>query len=221
MIKLSSIQKLMAAFIFFIAGMLVMRIAYADNLHYVFLLWNLFLAWIPFQPALLLTVTRQQHRWHCWVLLPVWLLFFPNSLYIVTDLMHLENINDRVPVWYDAVLLFTAAIAGLIMAYASLLQVERFFKKNISAKHTEKLVVAVLFTGSFGVYIGRFLRWNSWDIITNPFSLLQEVAANLLMPFHHYRTWMVTLLLTCLFSLLYYAIKKLPALLYEPGNYKR
>ena len=78
--------------------------------------------------------------------------------------------------------------------------------------------MAALFLGSFGVYVGRFLRWNSWSIITKPQMLLTDISSHLLLPIHHYKTWVVTLLLTCLFSLLYFAVKKLPGLLNEQGN---
>ncbi len=219
MIKLSSLEKLLAAFILFIATMLVVRIGYANNLGYIFLLWNLFLAWIPFQLSVVLTVKGQQNRWYRYFLLGSWLLFFPNALYIITDLIHLEESRGDVPVWFDAILLFTCSVAGLIMAFASLYQVEMFLKNNIDKKHINKLVLATLFLGSFGVYIGRFLRWNSWDIVTNPFSLLAEITNQFVTPFHHYRTWAVTLLLTGLFSLLYFGIKNLPGLLKEPGNW--
>ena len=219
MIKLSSIEKLLAAFILFIAAMLVARIAYANNLHYIFLLWNLFLAWIPFQLSVALTQAGQYNRWYRYFLLASWLLFFPNALYIITDLIHLENSQTDVPVWFDAILLFTSSVAGLVMAFVSLYQVEIFLKKTVTQKHSNKLVMATLFLGSFGVYIGRFLRWNSWDIVTNPFSLLVEIANQFAMPFQHYRTWAVTVLLTGLFSLLYFGIKKLPRFLQEHSSW--
>jgi len=219
MIKLSSIEKLLAAFILFIASMLVLRIGYANNLRYIFLLWNLFLAWVPFQLSVVLTMTRQANKWCRYFLLACWLLFFPNALYIITDLIHLDESGGDVPVWFDAILLFTSSVAGLIMAFASLYQVEMFLKNTISKKHVTKLIIGTLFLGSFGVYLGRFLRWNSWDIITNPVTLLIEISNQFTMPFHHYRTWAVTSLLTGLFSLLYFGIKNLPGLLQEQGTW--
>ncbi len=218
MIKLSSIEKLLAAFILFIAAMLVARIGYANNLHYIFLLWNLFLAWVPFQLSVALTKAGQYNRWYRYFLLVSWLLFFPNALYIITDLIHLENSRTDVPVWFDAILLFTSSVAGLVMAFVSLYQVEMFLKRTVTQKHINKLVIATLFLGSFGVYIGRFLRWNNWDIVTNPFSLLIEITNQFAMPFQHYRTWAVTVLLTGLFSLLYFGVKKLPRFLQEHSS---
>ena len=218
MIRLSSVEKIILAFLLFIVLMLTLRISYANNVRYAFLLWNLFLAWIPFQLSVTLTASGNRHKWYSYFLLLSWLLFFPNALYIITDLVHLDESNGDVPVWCDAILLFTCSVTGLIMAFVSLYQVEIFLRRNISPKHTGKLVMAAIFLGSFGVYVGRFLRWNSWSIITKPQLLFNDISSHILLPFHHYKTWAVTLLLTCLFSLLYFAVKKLPGMMSEPGN---
>ena len=208
MIKSSNFQKLLAAFIAFIAGMIICRMLYSGSIRFIFLLWNLFLAWIPFQISLYLSEKRNTNKWLSGFLLAGWLLFCPNALYIITDLIHLE-VKTNVPIWYDAVLLFTSAITGLMMAFASLYKVELFFNRRISNTATHKLIVLCLFMGSFGVYLGRFLRWNSWNIITNPVELASEIAVRFFFPVEHYRTWAITLLFTCFFSLLYFTIKKL------------
>ena len=134
--------------------------------------------------------------------------FFPNALYIITDLIHLEGGKTDVPVWFDAILLFTSSIAGLIMAFTSLFKVEVFLQRKIQGIIVKKVVIGCLFVGSFGVYLGRFFRWNSWDIITNPLNLLRQVIDPFIFPLEHYRTSGVTGLLTCLFSLPYFTIKK-------------
>lgn len=218
MVKFSSFEKLIAAFIAFIVTMLVCRFIYAGSIRYIFLLWNLFLAWIPFQLSILLTKRKNITGLASYFLLAGWLLFFPNGLYIITDLVHLEESNNEAPVWFDAILLFTSSIVGLIMAFASLFKVEFFLQRKISNAIVNRLIIGCLFVGSFGVYLGRFLRWNSWDIIAHPLNLLTQIIAPFILPLQHYRTWGVTLLLTCLFSLLYFTIKKLPGFLKEPGN---
>jgi len=218
MFKLSSAEKIVFTFLLFVAAMLLMRIMYADNTRYIFLLWNLFLAWIPFQLGILLTLNQHWHKLVKYALLACWLLFFPNALYIITDLVHLENTGDRVPVWYDAVLLFASSLTGLMMAFVSLYQVELFLRKNVSTKPINALVVAALFLGSFGVYLGRFLRWNSWDVLADPVSLLIEIGVRFTNPFMHYKTWLVTMLLTCFFSLLYFTSKRMPAIFSEAVN---
>ncbi|MEP7107456.1 MAG: DUF1361 domain-containing protein [Ferruginibacter sp.] len=208
MIRLSAFQRLLAAFAAFILGMIICRVLYSGSLRFIFLLWNLFLAWIPFRISLYLSGRKIPKGWQAGLLLTGWLLFFPNALYIITDLIHLEA-RTNVPIWYDAVLLFTSAIAGLMLAFASLYKIEEYFSKQISNSAANKLILVCLFIGSFGVYLGRFLRWNSWDIITNPYELAKEIAVRLLFPIEYYRTWAITLLFTCLFSLLYFTIKKL------------
>jgi uncharacterized membrane protein len=206
-IKLSSLQKLLSLFIAFITGMIICRMLYSGSIRFIFLLWNLFLAWVPFQISLYLTNSKTTGKWKSGLLLAGWLLFFPNALYIITDLIHLEA-KTNVPVWYDAILLFTAATTGLVMAFASLYKVETFLLKQISNAAANKLIVLCLFMGSFGVYLGRFLRWNSWDIITNPLDLAKEIAVRFIFPVQYYHTWAITFLLMSFFSLLYFTVKK-------------
>jgi uncharacterized membrane protein len=203
---LSNFQKLLTVFVAFIAGMIAFRILYSGNTRYLFLLWNLFLAWVPFQISLYLSQNKTSRKWTARFWLAGWLLFFPNALYIITDLIHLEA-KTNVPIWYDAVLLFTSAGTGLLMAFVSLYKVEIFLLKQISHSATNKLLLLCLFMGSFGVYLGRFLRWNSWDIVTNPFDLFKVIAVRFIFPIQYYQTWAITILFTCFFSLLYFAVK--------------
>ncbi|MGG9971253.1 DUF1361 domain-containing protein [Ferruginibacter sp. SUN002] len=188
--------------------MLVCRVLYADTKTYLFLLWNLFLAWIPFKVSLFLKTN--QTKFISTFLISIWLLFFPNALYIVTDLIHLEQ-RQNIPIWYDAVLLFTSSLVGLIMAFASLYKVEIFLRAKFTRPLVNGVVFLCLFAGSFGVYLGRFLRWNSWDIVSEPLLLVKQIAIRCVYPVEHYRTWAVTVLLTCLFSLLYYGSRQLKA----------
>jgi uncharacterized membrane protein len=206
MLKLSNFQKLLAVFIAFISGMIICRMLYSGSIRFIFLFWNLFLAWIPFRISLYVSHIKTEKKLPVGLLLAGWLLFFPNALYIVTDLIHLEA-RTNVPLWYDAILLFTSAIAGLLMAFASLYKVEQYFYKKIGYTLTNPLIYFFLFLGSFGVYLGRFLRLNSWDILTNPVELVREISLRLFYPFEYYRTWIITLFFTFLFSLLYISIK--------------
>jgi uncharacterized membrane protein len=217
MLKITSIQKLSAIFIAFIIALLACRALYVGYISYIFLLWNLFLAWVPFRLSLLFKKIKRKQPWKQILVFALWLLFFPNALYIVTDLIHLDNAST-VPVWFDAILIFTSSVTGLLFAFASLHKAEVFLKQRMNMALVKNFAPISLFAGSFGVYIGRFLRWNSWDVVTNPFILLHQIGACFYSPVQHYKSWVVTLLLTCLFSLLYFSIKKLPSLLKEPGN---
>ena len=206
--KLPAFTKLVLLLIVFVVGMIIARIGYSSSLRFIYLLWNLFLGWIPLQLSIYLS-KRDGNKWKDWIIFLAWLLFFPNALYIVTDLIHLKG-HANVPIWYDAILLFTCAITGLLMAFASLYRIEIFLMKKINKAGVNKVIVLVIFLGSFGVYLGRFLRVNSWDVIMNPFELLNEIWIRLLYPFKYYRTWVVTLLLTVLFNLLYFGLKNMP-----------
>jgi uncharacterized membrane protein len=216
--QLSASLKLQLAFTAFIGVMLLSRVIYSGTITYLFLIWNLFLAWIPYQLSLVLHHHKIIARRTVYIVLAGWLLFFPNALYIITDLIHLEDLETDVPVWFDAILIFTSSVAGLMLAFASLIKVETFLLQKVKERLVSGLIIGCLFLGSFGVYLGRFLRWNSWDIVTHPLNLLAQIAAPFILPMQHYRTWGITGVLTCLFCLIYFTIKNLPGLLKEPGN---
>jgi len=216
MYRLAPFEKLLLAFFIFICLLICCRIYYSGSLLFIFLVWNIFLAWIPFTISYYLNKPLTGNGWKGGLLFAVWLLFFPNALYIITDLVHLQ-IDTSVPKWFDAILLFTSSIVGLMMAFISLYRVERFLAKKVDAKRIPVIIAAILFLSSFGVYLGRFLRWNSWDIIRNPLNLLSAIIQRFIFPLEHLRTWGVTLTLTILFYLLYISIKKLPGYLSQAG----
>jgi uncharacterized membrane protein len=203
-------QQLLLAFFAFIGALICCRVYFSGSLLFIFLVWNIFLAWIPFAISYYLVKTGERKKWKEVLLFGTWLLFFPNALYIITDLIHLD-IETPVPKWFDAILLFTSSIVGLMMAFISLFRAENFLASKINKKWLPICILLILFMGSFGVYLGRFLRWNSWDIIRNPLGLLSTIARRFLFPLDHLRTWGITLILTALFYLLYLAVKKLPS----------
>ena len=208
----NSILPILVPFFAFIGLLILVRICRSGESNYLFLVWNLFLAWIPFAVSSLFTGEPGQPKWKQIPALCIWFLFFPNALYIITDLIHLDEDTD-IPKWFDAVLLFSASLLGLIMAFISLYRVENLLLRYVQKKRVALIMPALLFTGSFGVYLGRFLRWNSWDIVRNPARLLSEIVQRLIFPLAHTRTWGITVILTLLFYLVYVTIKKLPGYL--------
>jgi uncharacterized membrane protein len=204
-----SFQKLLWIFFAFIGGLIVVRFIYSGKHAFIFLVWNLFLAWIPFTISGYFKEMEKAAIAKQLLLFSAWLIFFPNALYIVTDLIHLDQ-ETSVPKWYDAVLLFSAAAIAVIMAFVSLLRLEKYLLLRFDRRAMEIIVFSVLFLGSFGVYLGRFLRWNSWDILSNPFGLLSAIGDRILFPLHHLQTWGITVILTTTFYLLYLVVKKLP-----------
>ncbi len=207
-----SFQKTLLAFLAFIGLLIAVRIFYTGSTLYLFLVWNIFLAWIPFAISSIFYKLADKAKGKQFLVLICWLAFFPNSLYIVTDLIHLQ-IESKVPKWFDAVLLFSASVAGLMMAFISLYRVEEFLQKAIHRKLQSAAILMILFLASFGVYLGRFLKWNSWDIISNPFKLLGSIGHRIFSPFNYLQTWAVTGTLTIFFYLLYISLKKMPGYL--------
>ena len=207
-----SFEKLLFAFFAFIGLLIGIRVIYSGNFDYLFLAWNIFLAWIPFAISSLFKITLKEDKWKQVLLFCSWFIFFPNALYIVTDLIHLE-LDSNIPKWFDAVLLFSSSVIGLIMAFVSLHRVENYLGHFLKQKHVEWAIMIILFFGSFGVYLGRFLRWNSWDIIRNPLRLLSTIIQQFIFPLEHTRTWGITCILSALFYLMYLSIKKLPGYL--------
>ena len=184
--------------------LLAVRIIVAGELVYVFLAWNLFLAWLPF--AISQKLIRVNNRWKIFFLTATWLLFLPNAPYIITDLLHLKH-RPPVPYWFDVLLLFSAALNGLLLGLLSLLMVEKFLTDRYGNRISGLIILCSFFLCAFGIYMGRYLRWNSWDIITNPGEIAGDILVRVFNPFDHISTWSVTVLFGSFFYVLYYSIK--------------
>lgn len=213
----SSLNKLLAATFIFICVLIACRVWYTGTWQHVFLIWNIFLAWIPYITSKFFRMYENKQVWKQLFLFSSWLLFFPNALYIITDLIHLQETGDA-PAWFDAILLFTSSFIGLIMAFISLYNAEKYLAKKFSRKSISFIIRAILFISSFGVYLGRFQRWNSWDIIHNPVALGEDILLCFIFPQDHVRTWVVTIILTVLFCLIYSFSKILPHVFRQNKN---
>lgn len=168
-----------------------LRIHLAGHNYYAFMLWNLFLAAIPLGLSLGL---RQINRLVLAVpVLAVWLLFFPNAPYVLTDLMHLNEHNAHVPKWLDLLMLLSFAFVALWFGFQSLHIVQHWFVRKFSHATAWCVTLGSLGLSGFGVYLGRFDRWNSWDLVHRPVSLLSRITAYILHPMAHTRTWGFTL----------------------------
>lgn len=140
--------------------------------------WNLFLAWFPLGVVLVLRDLRASRFRNRWLLiggLLTWLVFFPNAPYIITDLSHIKNI-DMPLIWFDTMTLFLFAFTGLLVGLYSILIVHRLIRPLVGGWKTWGLLVGSQFLSGFGIYLGRIGRWNSWDILTNPSSLIVAIA---------------------------------------------
>ena len=186
----------------------VFRFVYTDTKLFLFLNWNLFLAFIPWGLTTLTIIkpSWQKSRSILTVLLVSWLLFFPNAPYIFTDLFHLR-LKTLMPVWFDLVLILSFAWTGLLFGFLSLWDIERLLSRYLSRFWISVISIGLLFLGSFGIYLGRYLRWNSWDIIKEPFGLLYDIGDRLINPFSHPRTWGMTLFMGFFLNLVYWSFR--------------
>lgn len=138
-----------------------------------YLLWNLALAWLPW--LLGNVIARVRARWVAVAVLPAWLAFFPNAPYLVTDLLHLQPLLP-VPLWFDALLYGAFALAGCALGWTSLAMVRDRAARELGPVRAELALVAVAFLTGFGVYLGRFGRWTSFDLWQRPAALLAGVV---------------------------------------------
>lgn len=154
-----------------VAAILAMiRISITGTTDLLGLLWNLILAVLPYIFALGFITFRHRMRWG---LLVLWFLFLPNSFYILTDFVHLPRFPDMV--YYDIVYISIMAFAGMIAGFASLELMHREWNIRYHKKIAWILALFTIVAAMIGVYIGRFLRFNSWDILSDPFNLLREI----------------------------------------------
>lgn len=189
------------------------RITVTGELTYLFLPWNLFLAFIPYSITQWMSrkVSLVENKFRFYALLAAWLLFIPNSFYIITDLFHLTHI-DSAPKWYDVLMIFSFAWNGLLFGIISLRRAELLLSLQSGKTVSVLFIAAVMWLSAFGIYIGRFLRFNSWDIITNPFSLAGEILDMIVHPLKHGYAWGMTLCYAAFMSLFYLTVKKLGGL---------
>jgi uncharacterized membrane protein len=177
--RLAALAVLAAASVFAV-GLVVLRFLLSGNLHYANLVWNLVLAWVPL--VLALVVYDRVRRGHAGPLLvaPValWLLFLPNAPYLVTDFILLRDIQDM-PIWFDVVLLTTFGWTGLVLGFVSLYLVQTVAKRLAGPVAGWLVALGALAASGVGIYLGRYLRWNSWDLLVQPAAVLDDAAARL------------------------------------------
>ncbi len=158
-------------------AMLACRSVYIHRLELKFYVWNLILAWLPLVFALRVyqLVGQRPARW--WPLATcavLWFLFFPNAPYLVTDFLHLRG-RPPVPTWFDIVMMMSFAWTGLLLGYLSLMLMQETVRERRGVGWGWVFALTMLALGTFGIYLGRFARWNSWDVLVRPDGLVGDV----------------------------------------------
>ena len=191
----------------FCVGLIVLRSLATGTGPRVWLVWNLILAWVPFWLALAVYDGRRRGA-SARVLLPLsalWLVFFPNAPYILTDFVHLEH-EGAAPLWFDALVIASFAFTGLLLGYVSLYLMQAVVRSRFGTLAGWAAAIGTLALSSVGIYLGRFLRVNSWDVVTNPDYLLGIARLRLEDPLGNPQLIAVALLFTSFLSVTYFVI---------------
>ena len=197
-----AIYAALALLSIFSVALVVTRAVYSGEPLFGGLIWNLFLAWIPFVLAIAL-YDRHRAGARALSLVPLgalWLLFLPNAPYLLTDFKHLAP-NLAVPLWVDVVVFAAPAWTGLMLGFLSLYLVQAVVRQRAGAGVAWIAAIAVLGLSSFGIYLGRVLRWNSWDVLANP-SILSDLGSIVVEP----RAIAMTILLSGFLTVSYLAV---------------
>ena len=206
----TELEKLLVLSCLFSIALVGFRVFYTGQWLFVWLGWNLFLAAIPY------LLTRTMIRKPSWVentacfavLVLVWLVFLPNSFYIITDLFHLED-RKIVPLWFDLALIFSFAWNGLLLGVSSIRQMETMLRCKWQQLEDWQFVYPMMLLNAVGIYIGRYLRYNSWDVVTDPFSLAEDLLYLVAHPFRNRFDWSMIGCYALLMALIYFTLKKL------------
>jgi uncharacterized membrane protein len=187
-------------------ALFVFRFYFSSRMPFEFILWNLFLAWLPMLSALLASSIYHQRLRLTWPVILAcaiaWLLFFPNAPYVITDLTHLSPQGDA-PFWYDLILVASYAWTGCFLGLGSLFVMHRLVRQAVGSVAGWVFAVCVVGTSGFGIYLGRFLRWNSWDVFSRPTSLLRDIFVRVRHPFDYPQTFAFSILFAIFFFSLY------------------
>ena len=172
--------------------LLMIRMKVTESFFYAFLVWNLFLATIPFATTTYIISRPNISKLMLFFSFCFWLLFLPNAPYIITDLIHLR-LSPANTIWLDILIVISFVFNGLILCYLSLIDMEKVLKKHFNKKVAFYSILFALFLSGFGIYLGRVLRFNSWDVIQHPNTLVSQISSILIHPIQHQTAWMFTL----------------------------
>lgn len=159
-------------------ALVIARIIGTGKLRYGFLVVNLFLAWLPLVFAVLACESlrgAKRARWRFFGLSAAWLLFFPNAPYIFTDLIHLTS-RHFPHFWVDMMLILSCAVTGLVLGFVSLYLMQSVVERILGRQASWVFIAAVAALSGVGIYLGRFMRFNSWDVMFRPVQLCRGIG---------------------------------------------
>lgn len=159
-------------FTFYCMLLLIIRAKITNSIFLFFLIWNLFLAFVPYGMIMYLKtkLSFQNSKIKIVIYLLIWLLFLPNTFYIITDFVHLSDSNSLL-FWFDLLLLLSFSIVGFALGLLSLIGFEKIIKIFFSHKLVQFVMLLICILCGLGIYLGRIKRFNSWDVLQHPFRL--------------------------------------------------
>ena len=157
--------------------LLLLRVKITHSIYLLFLLWNLFLALIPYSISSYIKFDFSIKRSNIknLIYLIIWLLFIPNTFYLITDFVHLHN-NNFLQYIFDITLLSSFTIAGFYFGILSIYDIHKLTESNYPKRISNAFIISISYLCAFGIYLGRILRFNSWDIISNPSKLFYSIV---------------------------------------------
>lgn len=189
----------------FSVGLLGLRVALFYELTFGYMVWNLLLAALPLG---FVVVLKKRLRTSSWLDAPnilltaLWLGFLPNSFYLVTDLIHIAEVTNQT-LLFDSVMHFSFAVTGLMLGYAAVIPVHQALLARVSRASAHRVMAGVFLLCGYAIYLGRYMRWNTWDVLINPIGLLSNVVDSLTSPHEGAPLILTTLLFFWLISVLY------------------
>lgn len=185
-----------------------LRLLATGSVQYWFLFWNLLLAWMPVLCIWLLAKQLRRQSWQQPVpvlLTLLWLGFLPNSFYLMSDLIHLQSTGD-IGILFDAVLFLSFIWNGALAGMLSLVWVHRQILRRTTTYQAAWMMTTVIALASFAIYLGRSLRWNTWDVLVNPAGILFDVSERVINPLSHPQAFVTTLTFFVLIGSIYLVV---------------
>ena len=204
----SELDRILAVSVMFSISMSIWRLIFTGE--YLAFIWNLFLAYIPYGITVWL---KDRKAWTTNKLkfslaFVAWLLCIPNSFYIITDFFHFKS-YDFIPRWFDLILIFSFAWNGLLLGILSVKRMEVLVNAIWPLKHDWVFIYPIMWLNALGIYLGRYLRYNSWDVISNPFGLTLDIIERIMHPVEYRYVWGMVGVFSVFLTLMYLAIKRI------------
>ncbi|MDT0559211.1 DUF1361 domain-containing protein [Ichthyenterobacterium sp. W332] len=188
--------------------LLMLRVKLTQSFFYLFLVWNLFLAIIPYAISIIMVHKNISNKLQLFLGFGVWLAFLPNAPYIITDLWHLRLASSDI-FWLDIIVVSSFAANGLLLFYLSLHDMLQLLNQYLQKVFFKVLPIILILLSSFGIYLGRFLRYNSWEILSNPKVLFTDTLLIFIKPSEYSEAWLFILIFSLFLYIGYWAFRSL------------